>query len=61
MATACAPASSRHRRAYCKADAPLLFGIVLRRGGPIAALWLSSTLMGLSFLALFVLAAPQPR
>jgi MFS family permease len=38
--------------------APLLFGLVLDRGGPLPALLLSGTLTGLSFLALFLLAAP---
>jgi len=33
----------------------LLFGVVLDRGGPLAALLLSGTLTGLSFLALFTL------
>jgi hypothetical protein len=37
--------------------APLLFGLVLDRGGPLAALLLSGTLTGLSFLALFILKA----
>ncbi|MEA2778266.1 MAG: hypothetical protein QOF90_3672 [Acetobacteraceae bacterium] len=37
--------------------APLLFGLVLDRGGPLLALLLSGTLTGLSFLALFVLTA----
>ncbi len=41
--------------------APLLFGIVLDHGGPLAALLLSSTLTGLSFLALFTLSAAVPR
>ena len=40
--------------------APLLFGLVLDRGGPLAALLLSSTLMGLSLLALLLL-QPIPR
>jgi hypothetical protein len=33
--------------------APLLFGIILDRGGPLLALLLSGTLMAASFLALF--------
>ncbi len=37
--------------------APLLFGLVLDRGGPLAALLLSGTLTGLSFLALLLLKA----
>jgi len=37
--------------------APVLFGVVLDRGGPLAALLLSGTLTGLSFLALFALSA----
>jgi hypothetical protein len=37
--------------------APLLFAFALDRGGPIAALLLSGTLTGLSFLALFLLHA----
>ena len=37
--------------------APVLFGIVLDRGGPLAALLLSGTLTGASFLALFTLSA----
>ena len=37
--------------------APLLFGIVLDRGGPLAALLLSGTLISASFLALFALNA----
>jgi MFS family permease len=41
--------------------APLLFGIVLDRGGPLAALLLSGSLTGLSFLALFTLSAGIPR
>jgi hypothetical protein len=40
--------------------APLLFGIVLDRGGPLAALLLSGTLTGASFLALFALNATAP-
>lgn len=40
--------------------APLFFGLVLDRGGPIAALLLSSTLTGLSCLALFFL-RPTPE
>ena len=35
--------------------APLLFGLVLDRGGPLAALLFSGTLMGLSLLALMLL------
>ena len=38
--------------------APLLFGLVLDRGGPIAALLLSGTLTGLSCLGLLVLRMP---
>ena len=38
--------------------APLLFGLVLDRGGPLAALLLSGTLTGLSCLALLLLRAP---
>jgi hypothetical protein len=38
--------------------APLLFGIVLDRGGPLAALLLSGSLTGLSCLALLALKAP---
>ncbi len=37
--------------------APLLFGLVLDRAGPLYALLLSGTLTGLSFLALFLLTA----
>ena len=37
--------------------APLLFGLVLDRAGPLYALLLSGTLTGLSFLALFTLTA----
>jgi MFS family permease len=41
--------------------APLLFGLVLDNGGPIAALLLSGSLVGLSFLALFTLSVlPAP-
>jgi hypothetical protein len=40
--------------------APLLFGIVLDRGGALSALWLSGTLMSLCFLALLILGAPRP-
>lgn len=40
--------------------APLLFGLVLDRGGPLAALLLTGTLTGLSLLALSVLRAPAP-
>jgi hypothetical protein len=38
--------------------APLLFGLVLDRGGPLPALLLSGSLTGLSFLPLFALGAP---
>ena len=38
--------------------APLLFGLVLDRGGPLAALLLTGSLTGLSFLALLLLKAP---
>lgn len=42
--------------------APLLFGIVLDQGGPLAALLLTGTLTGLSFLALMLLKPPaQPE
>jgi MFS family permease len=41
--------------------APLLFGIVLDRFGPLYALLLSGTLTGLSFLALFSLSAAGTR
>ena len=42
--------------------APLLFGIVLDQGGPLAALLLTGTLTGLSFLALLLLKPPaQPE
>jgi MFS family permease len=37
--------------------APVLFGIVLDRGGPLYALLMSGTLTGASFLALFTLSA----
>jgi hypothetical protein len=37
--------------------APLLFGVVLDRGGPLAALMLSGALTGGSFLALFAVSA----
>lgn len=37
--------------------APLLFGVVLDRGGPLAALLLSGGLTGASFLALFAVSA----
>jgi hypothetical protein len=37
--------------------APLLFGLVLDRGGPFAALLLSGALSGASFLALFAVSA----
>lgn len=40
--------------------APLLFGVVLDRGGPLMALLVTGTLAGLSFLALFSLTAPAP-
>jgi hypothetical protein len=40
--------------------APLLFGIVLDRGGPFLALLVTGTLAALSFLALFSLTAPTP-
>jgi MFS family permease len=40
--------------------APLLFGVVLDNGGPLAALLLSGSLVGLSFLALFTLSVPAP-
>ena len=40
--------------------APLLFGIILDRGGPLPALLLSGTLMGVSFLALFAVTAAAP-
>ncbi len=39
--------------------APLLFGLVLDRAGPLAALLLSGTLTGLSFLALLLLRTPM--
>jgi MFS family permease len=39
---------------------PLLFGLVLDNGGPLAALLLSGSLVGLSFLALFTLSVPAP-
>ena len=41
--------------------APLAFGLVLDREGPLAALLLTGTLMGLSFLALLLLTAPAER
>jgi hypothetical protein len=41
--------------------APVLFGIVLDRGGPLYALLLSGTLTGLSFLTLFSLSVPAAR
>jgi len=43
--------------------APLLFGLVLDRGGPLAALMLSGALTSTSFLALFAISAsaPSPR
>jgi hypothetical protein len=40
--------------------APLLFGLVLDRAGPLWALLLSGTLTSLSFLALFALSAAAP-
>ena len=40
--------------------APLLFGLVLDRGGPLAALLLSGGLTGASFLALFAITASAP-
>ncbi len=40
--------------------APLLFGIVLDRGGPLLALLISGTLMAASFLALFAVTAAAP-
>jgi MFS family permease len=39
--------------------APLLFGLVLDRGGPLAALLLSGSLTGLSLLALLLLRPPR--
>jgi MFS family permease len=39
--------------------APLLFGLVLDRGGPIAALLLTGSLTGLSLLALLLMKAPH--
>jgi MFS family permease len=41
--------------------APVLFGLVLDRGGPLYALLLSGSLTGLSFLALFTLSATAAR
>ncbi len=41
--------------------APLLFGLVLDRGGPRAALLLTGSLTGLSLLALLLLKAPSCR
>jgi hypothetical protein len=41
--------------------APLLFSLVLDRGGPLSALLLSGTLTGVSFLALSFLRAPGLR
>jgi hypothetical protein len=41
--------------------APLLFGIVLDRGGPLFALLLSGTLTGVSLLALFAVKASASR
>jgi MFS family permease len=46
---------------FLQGGAPLLFGIVLDQGGPLAALLLSSTLTGLSCLTLFFLSTPAPR
>jgi hypothetical protein len=40
--------------------APLLFGLVLDRGGPLAALMLSGALTSASFLALFAISASAP-
>jgi hypothetical protein len=40
--------------------APLLFGVILDRGGPLMALLVTGTLAGLSFLALFSLTAHTP-
>jgi MFS family permease len=40
--------------------APLLFGLVLDRAGPLYALLLSGAFTGASFLALFLLHAPRP-
>ncbi len=40
--------------------APLLFGLILDREGPLAALLLSGTLMSASFLALFAVTAAAP-
>ena len=39
----------------------MLFGLVLDRGGPLAALLLSGSLTGLSFLALLALSAAAAR
>ena len=41
--------------------APLLFGLVLDGGGPLAALLLSGSLTGLSFLALLLLRMPAQQ
>lgn len=41
--------------------APLLFGLVLDRGGPLAALLLSGTLTSVSFLALLLLRMPMQQ
>jgi len=41
--------------------APLLFGLVLDRCGPLAALLLSGTLTSLSFLALLLLRMPMQQ
>jgi MFS family permease len=40
--------------------APLLFGIILDRSGPLVALALSGSLMSISFLALFAVTAAAP-
>jgi MFS family permease len=40
--------------------APMLFGLVLDRGGPLAALMLSGALTSASFLALFAVSASAP-
>jgi hypothetical protein len=42
-----------------QAGAPLLFGLILDRGGPLAALLFSGTLMGCSLLALLLLPVPS--
>ena len=54
-ATGCAPACSPHRPAFSRAARRLLFGLVLDRGGPLAALLLTGSLTGLSLLALLLL------